>query len=167
MSLSPVLSEVLERVAHDLFVCSLTLNNKMSIHQSGNKQHHSTKKLGLLFTSHSLSAVDEKRVTGILMLDQSKTFDSAQHKILLANLNTLDVSPEALSWLESYHTDRQQFVQINSSRSNLLTVSRGVTQGSVLGPLLFDLYTNDLLCLKHLKCGILSRWLQALPLLCK
>ena len=68
------------------------------------------------------------------MLDQSKTFDSAQHKILLANLNTLDVSPEALSWLESYHTDRQQFVQINSSRSNLLTVSRGVTQGSVLGP---------------------------------
>ena len=109
-------------------------NNKMSIHQSGNKQHHSTKSLGLLFTSHPLSAVDEKRVTGILMLDQSKTFDSAQHKILLANLNTLDVSPEALSWLESYHTDRQQFVQINSSRSNLLTVSRGVTQGSVLGP---------------------------------
>ena len=133
MSLLPVLSEVLERVVHDQFVCCLTLNNRMSIHQSGNKQHHSTKSLGLLFTSHLLSAVDKKKVTGISMLDLSKTFDSTQHKILLAKLNTLDVSPEALSWFESYYTDRQQFVQINSSRSNPLTFSHIFTQGSILG----------------------------------
>ena len=70
-----------------------------------------------------------KKVTGISMLDLSKTFDSTQHKILLAKLNTLDVSSEALSWFESCHTDRQQFVQRNSFRSNPLTVSHGVTQG--------------------------------------
>ena len=145
ISLLSVLSKVLERnIAHDQFVCFLISNNKMSIRQSGNKQLHSTETLGLLFTSHLLSAVDEKKVTGVLMLDLSKAFDSIQHNILLAKLKGFGASTETISWFGNCLTDRQQFVRINSSRSSLLTVSHGVPQGSILGLLLFNLYINDL-----------------------
>ena len=76
---------------------------------------HSTETLGILFTSHLYRAVDEKKVTGVLMLDLSKAFDSIHHETLLMKLRTLGVSDETLSWFASYLSDRQQRVRINSS----------------------------------------------------
>jgi hypothetical protein len=61
ISLLPVLSKVLERIAHDQFVSYLTTNNMLSVHQSGNKKCHSTETLGILFISHLYSAIDEKK----------------------------------------------------------------------------------------------------------
>jgi hypothetical protein len=78
------------------------------------------------------------------MLDLSKAFDSIHHETQLMKLRKLGVSDEALPWFASYLSDRQQRVRINSSLSSSLTIRHGVSQGSILGPLLFNLYINDL-----------------------
>ena len=140
ISLLPVSSKVLERVAHNQLVEFLTSKNKLTVHQSGNKRLHSTETLGILFTNHLYEAIDTKKLIGVLMLDLNKAFDSIQHAALLNKLRVLGLTDEALSWVKSYLDDRQQQVFINSSLSTPITIIHGVPQGSILGPLLFNLY---------------------------
>ena len=144
ISLLPVLSKVLERVAHEQFSHFLASNNMLSVHQSGNKRLHSMETLGILFTDHLYKAIDEGKVTAVLMLDLSKAFDSLDHTLLLSKLCKLGVADDALRWFTSYLTDRQQRVRINDTLSTPITIRHGVPQGSILRPLLFNLYINDL-----------------------
>ena len=76
-------------------------------------------------------------MTTVLMLDLSKAFDSIDHQILFAKLRNFNVSNPALTWFQSYLSDRTQRVRIHSSLSSSLTVSHSAPQGSVLGPLRF------------------------------
>lgn len=89
-------------------------------------------------------AIDQKKLTAMVLIDLSKAFDSIYHHNLKRKLQHLGISKEALKWFESYLTDRQQSTRVGMSLSELLTVIHGVPQGSILGPMLFSLYMNHL-----------------------
>ena len=89
-------------------------------------------------------AVEKKLYVGILFVDFTKAFDTVSHNILLQKLNDLGIRGDIWLWLKNYLTERRQVVRINGCDSDTYIVTHWVPQGSVLGPTLFSLFTNDL-----------------------
>ena len=83
-------------------------------------------------------------ITGLWFVEISKAFDSLNHKNLLGKLESLGLSSRSLRWFRSFLADRRQRVLINGELSDCRAVTHGVPQGSILGPLLFNIYVNSL-----------------------
>ena len=96
------------------------------------------------YTHWLLSAIDEKKITAVVFLHMSKAFDTINHGILLNKLLDIGISLSIVAWFTSSLSDRRQVVRINSELSDPLPVVSGVPRGSILVPILFSIYVNDL-----------------------
>lgn len=101
-------------------------------------------------------AIDKRYAVGCVAMDLSKAFDSIPHKLLIAKLNAYGVSMEACGFMNSYLSSRKQRVKMNGFCSEWLDIQRGVPQGSILGPLLFNIYLNDFVMLIQNYCQIVN-----------
>ena len=89
-----------------------------------------------------LKAVDDGELAGVCLLDMSAAFDIVDHGLLLQKLKLYGFNDDATGWVESYLSDRKQCVSIDGTLSRMLSVPTGVPQGSILGPVLYILFTN-------------------------
>ena len=112
--------------------------------QFGFRKNYSTSHVLIHLINRISSAIDPRETTVGVFLDLSKAFDTLDHQILFTKLEHYGIRDVALQWIKSYFSCRQQFVQINQTCSSMQTIKCGVPQGSILGPLFFILYINDL-----------------------
>jgi Reverse transcriptase (RNA-dependent DNA polymerase) len=144
ISLLNVFSKVLEKVVYNRLSTFLNINNILSNCQFGFRKNHATIHPLTLFTNSVSNSLNSKKHAIAIFCDLKKAFDTVDHTILLKKLKKIGVSNVALNWFSDYLTNRQQFVCIGSVSSQLRTIKFGVPQGSILGPLLFLIYINDL-----------------------
>ena len=85
-----------------------------------------------------------KNISGVAFIDLRKAFDTVDHELLVSKLACIGCAKETLKWFKSYLTDREQITHFKGTKSNPLTITMGVPQGSILGPLLFSIYVNSL-----------------------
>ena len=139
------ISKLLERVVVAKIISHMDKTGTSNPFQSAYKKHHSTETALLRIHNDVLLAMDKGRVTALTLLDLSAAFDTIDHHILVNRLEQqFSITGRPLQWLKSYLSDRFQRVKINNSLSSSARLSFGVPQGSVLGPVLFCIYTSPL-----------------------
>ena len=139
----PFVTKVLERAVAKQLQNYLTVNNLHEPQQSAYRKHRSTETALLCVQNDIVQAIDGKKSVILVLLDLSAAFDTIDHTVLLHRLkHDFGITGTALKWLDSYLSHRTQTVKIGDSFSTKHKLLFGVPQGSVLGPVLFSLYSS-------------------------
>jgi hypothetical protein len=144
ISILPVLSKIFERIVFNQLYEYFQHHKLFYISQHGFRKLHSTETATLEFIDSIFQKLDNDEIPFSIFLDLSKAFDTLNHDILLTKLSFYGIKNTPLLWFKNYLKNRMQYVQLDDTKSTLLPISTGVPQGSILGPLLFIIYMNDI-----------------------
>ena len=144
VSLLCILSKVYEKVMYNRLLKFLEDYNIIFENQFGFRKLHSSYMALMVLTDKLIKSLENGEFVIGVFLDFSKAFDTVDHAILLSKLSHYGIRGSALQWFQSYLSNRNQYVTYNGVSSPVNNITCGVPQGSILGPLLFLLYINDL-----------------------
>ena len=144
ISLLSTLSKVLERIIYTRLLKHLNINAVIIPQQFGFREKHSCTQQLLRVMEHATIEINKNRITQLILLDIEKAFDSVWHDALIYKLRTIDTPPQLTLMIQDYLSNRRMFVSINGEKSSIKTIRAGVPQGSIIGPTLYNLYTNDI-----------------------
>ena len=144
ISLLSNIEKILEKLMYKRLYTFLNNNNIIYNLQFGFRQQYSTSHALINITENIRKALDDGNIGCGVFVDLQKAFDTVDHQILLAKLNHYGIRGVSNDWFKSYLSNRHQYVSINGYESGLAAINCEVPLGSVLGPLLFLLYINDL-----------------------
>ena len=145
VSILNAIAMIFEKILHIKFSNYFEVNGLINNKQHGFRKGFSTESAIANVLKNVYENINHKKVTAAIFFDYSKAFDCVEHNILLSKLKHLGVRGKAYSLIESYLKDRKQRVFYNGNYSEPISIKYGVPQGSVLGPLLFAIYLNDVL----------------------